>query len=112
MQMSEHTKARNSAVGLAKTDTKAALKIALAIDEPWFRSQALAWIARYSSQDDLPVVLGQARDASWSAEDPYRIVGSSAWRIRAMIERGNSEGVGAELSELLVCASRIAQPVS
>lgn len=106
------TKARDSAIGLAKTDTTAALALARTIDDPWFRSQALAWIARFASEADFPPILSEGRESSWAAGDKYKIVGSSAWRVRAVIERGNTSAAAAEMPELLRCAAEISHPVS
>jgi hypothetical protein len=106
------TEARDSAVELAKADTPAALALARAIDDPRFRSQAMAWIARFASETELPAILNEARESSWAATDKYKVVGSSAWRLRAMIERGEPDAAAAEMSELLACAAEIDHPVS
>ncbi len=106
------TEGRDGAVALAKTDTAAALERARAISDPWFRSQAIAWIARFAAAAEATSILKEARESSWAAEDKYRIVGSSAWRIRAMIERGEQQAAADELPDLLKCAADINQPVS
>lgn len=106
------TEARENAIALAKTDVEAATKNARAIEDPWFRSQAMAWIARFSAEKDFHQALDEAASASWAADDPYKIVASSAWRLRAMVERGHLGDVQSELPKLLECASGIANPVS
>ena len=106
------TEARDKAIGLAKTDTPAAMMIARAIDDSWFRSQAMAWIARFAAEADLAPILEEARAASWATEDKYKTVGSSAWRFRAMIERGKRLAAADELPDLVACAADVAHPVS
>ena len=106
------TEARDGAIERAKADTPAALALARAIDDPWFRSQAMAWIARFASETELPAILNEARESSWAATDKYKVVGSSAWRLRAMIERDKPDGAAAEMPELLSCAAEIDHPVS
>jgi hypothetical protein len=104
-------KARNQAISLAKTDTDRALEIARQIHEPWNRAQALAWIG-FFADGRLHEILDEARAVSWSATDPYQIVGSSAWRLRAWIERGEPTRATKELGQLLACADKITHPVS
>jgi hypothetical protein len=106
------TEARDGAIALAKADTSAARALARAIDDPWFRSQAMACIARFASEMEFPAILNEARESSWAATDKYKVVGSSAWRLRAMIERGKPDAAAAEMSELLACAAEIDHPVS
>lgn len=112
MKEASPTHAREDAIGLAKTDTAAALERARAIDDPWFRSQALAWIARFAPEAEFKLILSEARESSWAAEDKYKVVGSSAWRIRAMIERDHAPLAEAEVPDLLKCAMDIGHPVS
>ena len=83
-----------------------------AIADPWFRSQAIAWIARFAAAAEVTPILKEARESSWVAEDKYKIVGSSAWRMRAMIERGEQQAAADELPDLLKSAADINHPVS
>ena len=106
------TQARDRAIRLAKTDTAAALGVADEIEEPWFRAQALAFIARFEEQYGHRAILASARRASLEAEDPYVVVGSAAWWLRAWIERGAPEVACAELPALLGASRKIANPVS
>ncbi len=106
------TDARDEAIALAKTDTATALARARAIADPWFRSQAIAWIARFAAAAEVAPILKEARESSQVAEDKYRIVGSSAWRVRAMIERGEQQAAADELPDLLKYAADISHPVS
>jgi hypothetical protein len=106
------TETRNRAVELAKVDTPAALALARAIEDPWFRSQALAWAARFAPETELRPILDEAHQSSWAAQDKYEIVGSSAWRLRAMIGRGDPNAAAREMPALLACAAEIDHPVS
>jgi hypothetical protein len=106
------TEARDLAGVLAKSDTVAALQVAHEIPDAWFRAQALAWISRYAEGESCRAIASSARLASQAAEDPYQTVGSAAWWVRALIERGASESASAEIPALLEAARSIAHPVS
>ena len=67
------TDQRNKAAKLAKIDTKEAYKIALEIDNPWFRAQALYWIARYADKDVLKFITEGSKAASM-CENYYKKV--------------------------------------
>jgi hypothetical protein len=105
-------KARNEAVRLAKLDTDKALAVARTIQDVWYRAQALAWIGFFCKSGQFREILEEAKGVSYSAIDPYQIVGSSAWRLRAWIERGESEVASKELPQLLARAETIEHPVS
>ncbi|HJT13653.1 MAG TPA: hypothetical protein VJ790_13620 [Dongiaceae bacterium] len=62
------TDARDEAIALAKTDTATALVRARAIADPWFRSQAIAWIARFAAAAEVAPILKEARESSQVAE--------------------------------------------
>jgi hypothetical protein len=106
------TTARDEAQRLAKIDTNAALSVARTIQDAWYKAQALAWVGFFCKSGGFRNILEEARIASWSLIDPYRIVGSSAWRLRAWIERGESGAASGELPDLLVQAEAIEHPVS
>jgi len=104
--------ARDQAARLAKTDTDKALAVARTIDDPWYKAQALAWVGVFCRNARFRKILEEARAASWSARDPYLIVGSSAWRLRAWIEQGEPNVAVEELDRLLQQAELIEHPVS
>lgn len=110
--MATPTEARDRAQQLAKSDTASALALAQEINDPWFRSQALAWIGRFAEGDPYKDILAAARCASWGATDPYEAVGSAAWWLRALIERGAARDALAEVSRLIDTSQRIPNPVS
>ncbi len=104
--------ARDLAIGLAKTDPQAALEVARTVEDPWFRAQALAWVGRFAPPQDFRAVLDEARAASFAAADDYKVVGSSAWWMRALIERGETERAALEVEGLLKRSAEIPNPVS
>ena len=89
--MSESTKLRDRASLLAHSDPKGAEGIADRIEEPWFRAQALAWVARYAGGKDVERLAAKAFDAASQCADPYEQAASCAWVVRALIERGRHE---------------------
>lgn len=103
---------RNLVVLQAKYNSKKAHKLAIKITDSWYRAQALAWIARYADDCSFDKFIKQALQASFNNEDPYKIVGSSAWATRAMIERKKYKGINAYISKLLQVSLTISNPVS
>jgi hypothetical protein len=49
------TTQRDRAISLAESRPGEALKQARQIDEPWFRAQALAWVARFADIDVITI---------------------------------------------------------
>ena len=80
------TRTRDMVTRLAPSEPEAAAQLARSIDEPWFRSQALAWAARFAADDRVEPLIKEALIASYSESDAYRTVGSGAWALRALIE--------------------------
>lgn len=97
---------------LAKTDPKAALVAARGIDDPWYRTLALAWVARFSDGPGTRKILEEAQGASRSENDRYRVAASGAWWLRAMIELGYRDEALRKLPGLSDVAATIAHPVS
>lgn len=65
---------RERVLKLVHTDPGQALTTARAIPDAWYRAQALAWVARFASQDIARAALREARAAAL------------AWPIRAALE--------------------------
>ncbi|MGV3511724.1 MAG: hypothetical protein ACO1OX_06930 [Novosphingobium sp.] len=65
------------------------ISIARSIEDPWFKCQSLAYIARYWPHDDYEQFLREAVKAGDSQENWYKRVSVSAWPIRAYLERGH-----------------------
>jgi hypothetical protein len=77
---------RDHACDLAKRNPRKALEEALCITDPWFKSQALAWVARYT-EDDPVEIAGLAAKAAGECEDAYKRTAVRAWEIAALAER-------------------------
>ncbi len=101
------TDKRNLAIELSISDTDQALVIARYIKDPWFACQALAWVARYASEQQFEQIIVESFDASSKADDPYRVVASAAWPMRALIERSASDKLHLITPELLNRAKEI-----
>jgi hypothetical protein len=80
------TKQRNRASSYAKKDPGKALELARAIDESWFKAQALSWIARFSKDDTLTIAK-EASEAAALGDDAYKKSAVRAWEIAALAER-------------------------
>lgn len=90
---------------LAKSNPEKALKQARCIQDPWYRAQALSWVARYTEGDPVSIAKEAAR-AALEGEDNYRKSAVRAWEIAALAERGLSEEAGKRLLEAISLARR------
>lgn len=91
---------------LSKTDPEAALQLARAIDLPWYKSQALSWIARYS-ENKACAIAAEAADAAACGGDMYQRVAVRAWEIAALAERGLVEEARRSLNDVITDAPMI-----
>ena len=98
---------RQLAINLLASDPKKALSIARAIEDPWFKCQALAYVARYWPNDDYEQLLREASKASDSQDNWYKRVTVSAWPIRAYLELGNLDPAKRLLTRSTEEASKI-----
>ena len=80
---------RDQAANLAKSHPDRALKKARRIKEPWFRAQALAWVARYSPGETVSLAREAAR-AAQQCDDAYQRAAVRAWEIAALAEVGST----------------------
>lgn len=103
---------REQAIEVARTDSATALRRARAISDPWYRAQALAWVARYASEADVERIADEALKAARAGRDGYQQAGSSAWAIRALAERGRTQEAATAVPALVSLAAEIAHPVS
>jgi hypothetical protein len=101
------TTARDRATRLAVSDHEAALRAARSVGDPWFACQALASVARFAPHDQFDAIVDEAFQVGRRANDHYQIVGSAAWPLRALVERGRVERLAPILPELLCFAPRI-----
>lgn len=104
------THQRDQASSLAKSSPAAAIAIARGIDKPWFRAQALAWVARFTDEDPVAVA-GEAAEAAKECEDRYQQTAVRAWEVAALAERGYTSEARNCLSETLTTI-RSVEPTS
>ena len=101
---------RDQAVALAKSNPKQALAKAKAVSEPWFRAQALAWVARFTDGDPVAIAKLAAKAAA-GCDDDYKRSAVRAWEIAALAERGESSRAQRSLEAAVKLAEGV-QPVS
>lgn len=87
MRARQAVELRQEACKLAESHPGRALAIARSIGHPWYRAQALAWIARYSEDNVIKLATESAQSAS-ACEDAYQQSAVRAWEIAALSERG------------------------
>lgn len=80
------TLARDKIASLAKSNPKKALVKARKISDPWFRTQALAWVMRFTDSDLNSVALLAEKSAN-ACDDAYKRCAVRAWEIAALSER-------------------------
>lgn len=97
---------------LAPSDPVAALAAARRIESPWFRAQALAWVARFAHEDQVALLAAESLAASRLEADPYRVAGSMSWAIRALIERGCLAASRLAIADALAVLPDVSQPGS
>ena len=101
---------RNHAQSFARSDPRKALELARAVSEPWFRAQAVSWVARFTDDDPVPVA-AEAAKAAGEGEDDYRKSAVRAWEIAALAERRCVAQARKSLGEALALGKGI-EPVS
>ena len=101
---------RDHAQTLAKSNPKKALDLARKVSEPWFRSQALSWVARFTDGDPVSVA-SEAAQAACECEDDYKKSAVRAWEIAALAERGCTREARKSLSEALALGKCV-EPIS
>jgi len=106
------TQARDRAASLARSDPSAALTLAREINDPWFACQALGWVGRFWPGDDFETVINEAFEIGRKCSEPYRVVASAAWPVRALTERGASSQISTIVHPLFALANEIASLAS
>lgn len=101
------TSQRQLSISLAVKDPQQALVVARSIEDPWFRCQALAYVARYWPGKDYETFLREASKAADSQDNWYKRVTVSAWPIRAYLERGSQAPAKSLLERYATEASNI-----
>ena len=83
-----NTDDRDLACRTAPRDTERALKFARRIPDPWFRTQALACVARWAPAKQVEPLVREALRTAHECDDAAGTAIVSAWPLRALIERG------------------------
>ncbi len=112
MPGTDQTAQRDEVSTLALTNTTEALTMARNISDPWFRSQALAHVARYAIATSVLKIAQEAFNIAITQENPYKSVAVSAWPIRALVERDQTASLPPWLDLLVERAAGIDNPVS
>lgn len=103
---------RERAIKAAARDSNSALQIALAIDDRWYRCQALGWVARFApNENDALEIVERAIGDALNANDSYVTVGASAWPLRSLVERNFNDQAEAAISRILPHSRQIQHPV-
>ena len=101
---------RDRVSALVKSDPKKALAQARKIDDPWFRAQALSWVARFTNGDP-DAIAREAERAAANCRDNYQKSAVRAWEIVALAERGFKSRARKSLNQAIELARSI-QPAS
>lgn len=104
------TRQRNHSSTLARSNPKKALAQAQNVKEPWFRAQALSWVARFTDGDPAAIA-AEAAAAARECEDDYKKSAVRAWEIAALAERGCMKQARKSLGEALLLGRQV-QPLS
>lgn len=80
------TEQRDKAISLVKCRPNEALTLARKVPDPWFRAQALSWVARFTDGDPVPIA-AEAAIAAKEGDDNYKKCAVRAWDIAALAER-------------------------
>lgn len=110
LQVMSATKQRDQAIGLAKTNPKEALRQARKVDDPWFRAQALSWVARFTDAG-VVAIAAEAAKAATEGKDKYQQAAVRAWEIAALAERQHGLEARECLYDILPTTTSI-QPAS
>jgi hypothetical protein len=97
---------RDQACALAKSHPKQALAKAKSVSEPWFRAQALSWVARFTDSDPVAVAKLAAKAAS-ECEDDYKRSAVRAWEVAALAERDLPEPAERALKAAVAVAEKV-----
>jgi hypothetical protein len=101
---------RDQAATLAKSNSKKGLAQARRVKEPWFRAQALSWVARFTDGDPIAIA-SEAAKAAQECEDDYKKSAVRAWEIAALAERACTKEARKSLNDALTLAKRV-EPMS
>lgn len=100
------TEQRDQVCEMAKHDSVQALTKARDIADPWFRAQALSWVARFSASE-TSVIASEAAASAMSCNDAFKRVAVRAWEIAALAERDCLDRSRISLTEVLTDSATV-----
>jgi len=105
------THLRDKISKMAQNNVKDAYIFTKKIEQPWFKAQALAHVARYSNKSDVLKIAKEARQVAYECDDDYKKSSVRAWEIVALAERGFKKESEKALNEAMKLAVAV-EPVS
>lgn len=105
--MFETTRAREEVAALAKAKPAEALRAARKIADPWFATQALAWVVRFAPAEIATAALAEARETAKAGREAYQRAAVLAWPVRAAIEVGNAPAAQAILDDAIALLPKV-----
>ena len=85
------TQERDRVARIAGSNSASALRIARNIDDPWFRCQALAYVAwNTANHKRFLGLVAESLESGWSIRDANRSVTVIAWPVAALAKRNYS----------------------
>jgi hypothetical protein len=105
------TTERERAISLAKDRPGDALRRAREVSDPWYRAQALSWVARFTDGDPVAIA-SEAALAAQEADDSYQRCAVRAWEIAALAERDHILEARRRLFEILPTLINVRPPSS
>ena len=91
---------RDQGASLAKSNPEKAIAKARSIKEPWFRAQALAYVARFSQTKGIELA-AEAASTARKCDDAYKRVAVRACEIAALAEGRNTRHARKSLASAL-----------
>ena len=103
---------RDQAVSAAKSDPERALRLARQVSDPWYRAQALAWVARFGPAGSVQELALESMRAAREGSDPYQRLAGLAWPVRMLAERGMRDHACSIVTEALAELRSVDPPSS
>ena len=109
--MSASPHARDRAISIARTDFVKALDLARKVSNPWFRCQALAWVARFGPEGEVTRIAEEAVEAANKCDDAFQKVAALSWPVRALVERDRRRQAESIVAVALTRVAEVRHPV-
>lgn len=103
---------RNKVKQLVTSDIDKAATLAAEINDPWFKSQALAFVAdKIGDRKRKEKILEQSFSSALEADSPNRIVSVSSWPLRVLSKSKEVKLVNTEVNKLINILEKESHPV-